>query len=104
MLVYAIEVSSNPMGADNISPQLEALLAKLKEDETLRASMLEAKTPEAALSTSKASGFDVTQADYDAYMASNSELSDAELTDVAGGYPSLTFPSTCCSPYISCTY
>lgn len=91
------------MGADSNSPQLEALLAKLKEDEGLRAAMLEAKTPEAALSTAKAAGFDVTQADYDAYMVSTSELSDAELTEVGGGTAG-TWIGTCCSPYVSCTY
>ena len=67
--------------------QLSALLAKLKDDAGLLEKLKRAADLDAAVAIAKDSGFDVNKSDCLTYQASNAELSDEELKDVAGGGP-----------------
>ena len=85
------------------SQALEDFLAKVKADPDLQAKVLAAASAEDALAVAKEAGFELTLDDYDAYHAAGSELSEAELDEVAGGRSAGSFIQTCCAPYVSCT-
>jgi len=71
--------------------QLSALLAKLKDDVTLREKLQGATDLDAALTLANEAGFDLSKADWLNYQASQTtELSDAELENAAGGAGWLT--------------
>lgn len=86
------------------SQALEDFLAKVKSDPDLQAKILAATSADDALAVARDAGFELTLDDYDAYHAAGSELSDAELDEVAGGAGGGSFVKTCCAPYVSCTF
>jgi len=65
--------------------QLSALLAKLKEDTGLREKLQGAGDLDAAVAIAVEAGFDVSNADWLKYQATQSELADEDLEGVAGG-------------------
>ena len=66
--------------------QLEALLAKLKDDAGLQEKLQGAADLDAFLAIAKDAGFEVSKADWLRYQAKQIiELSDEELEGVAGG-------------------
>lgn len=69
--------------------QLTSLLAKLKEDASLREKLQGAQDLDAAIAFAKEAGFDVTKAEWqrclDSELSGSRELSDDELERVAGG-------------------
>ena len=64
--------------------QLNAFIATAKSDSALQAKLKNAKTPEETVSIAKAAGFSISQD-----TLSNSDLSDADLENVAGGFINL---------------
>ena len=64
--------------------QLDALIARLASDPTFAASLAAATTVEDAQQIAAKHGFDVTSAELTA-LASNGNLTDADLEAVAGG-------------------
>ena len=64
--------------------QLDALIARLASDPTFASALSAATTAEDAQRVASEHGFDVTPAELTA-LASNGELSDADLESVAGG-------------------
>ncbi len=65
---------------------LEAFMAKVKNDKSLQEKLAGAKTANDAAAIAKAAGFDMTGAELVRHEAKmTSELSDAELDAVAGG-------------------
>ena len=76
--------------------QLTALLAKLKDDETLLENFKGAADLDAFLAIAKDAGFDVSKADWLKYQAKKTlELSDAELERVAGAGWCTELNTTC---------
>ena len=66
--------------------QLDALLAKLKDDTGLQEKLKGAADLDAVLVIAKEAGFDVSKADWLKYQAQRTlELSDEDLEKVAGG-------------------
>jgi predicted ribosomally synthesized peptide with nif11-like leader len=67
--------------------QLSVLLAKLKEDSSLREKLQGAGDLDTFIAMAKEAGFDVSKADLLKYQAKAKEveLSDEELEEVAGG-------------------
>jgi predicted ribosomally synthesized peptide with nif11-like leader len=69
--------------------QLSALLAKLKDDATLKERLKGAADLDAAVALANEAGFDVSNADWLKYQANQtlelSDVSDEELEGVAGG-------------------
>ena len=66
--------------------QLTALLAKLKEDASLREKFQSAADLDAVVAQAREVGFDVSKADWLRYQAKQTlEMSDEELERIAGG-------------------
>jgi len=66
--------------------QLNALLAKLKDDADLREKLRGAADSDTAVALAKEAGFNVSQADWLTYQSNQIlEISDAELEIVSGG-------------------
>ena len=64
---------------------ISALLAAIKEDDSLKDKLKGAADLEAAAAIAQEAGFDVSKEDWLKYQAKQSELSDEELECVAGG-------------------
>jgi predicted ribosomally synthesized peptide with nif11-like leader len=64
---------------------ISALLAAIKEDDSLKDKLKGAADLEAAAAIAQEAGFDVSKEDWLKYQAKQSELSDEELESVAGG-------------------
>ena len=69
--------------------QLKAFLEKVKGDSSLQEKLKAASDADAALAIAKEAGFAITAEDIQS-MQSATDLSDAELERVAGGYTKYT--------------
>lgn len=84
------------------SQALEDFIDKVKSDPDLQAKIMAATSAEDALAVARSAGFELSLDDYDAYYSAGSELSDDELTEVAGGRGQSSGLHTCCPLYVSC--
>jgi len=76
--------------------QLTALFAKLKDDAGLREKLQGTADLDAALALVKEAGFDVSKAEWLKAQATKTlELSDEELSAIAGGKQASTNGNTC---------